>query len=265
MNRFCSSCGMQQGSPGALFCENCGSALAPPPGSSRTRWLPGVAIAAGSLMLVTALVWAAFQFWPRPDPRDIPEHIRLAFLSHDVAAFERHVALDRVLTDALAQAASLGMQEVAATNLNMTPAASALAASAAAATATLAAPQLVPELARLCRQLVSAGTWATQGIATTANDPSPVLMQFVSEALASQLTYRGAEVLGRQGPAVQVAVSMATPLQAQPLTIRLRMEMADEGWRVVGVEDLAGLIRQVEAMAGVLSSSGAKASTSPNR
>lgn len=259
MATYCTSCGAQQSSTNAQYCESCGLALPQPVPEPRRRSARPLLAAAAALVLVAVVAGAAYLFWPRPDPRDIPEQIRIAFLSHDVAAFERHVALDRVLTDALAQAASFGIREAAVTDLNMSPAAAELAASAAAAAVTVAAPQLVPELARLCRQLVSAGTWASQGIAATTDDPSPVLMQFMSEALASQLAYRGAEVLGRQGPAAQVAVSMATPLQAQPLTIRLRMEMADGAWRVVGVEDLAGLIRQVQAMAGGLSANSAQA------
>jgi hypothetical protein len=247
---------MQQNSSDALFCENCGVALTPPvpPPANRKPWPRTLFIAGGTCVLMAVLAAVVVLFWPRPDPRESVEQIRVALLHHDLPAFEQHVELDRLLTDAIVQAASFAASEGVVTEFDAGPGTAALAGSTAAALASAAAPQLIPELARLSRQLVSAGTWTAQGMAASPGDPSPVLMQFMSEALSSQLSYRGAEVLSRQGPAAQVAVSVATPLQVQPLTIRLRMEIAEGRWRVVGIDDLAGLIRQVEALGNTLGS-----------
>ena len=94
----------------------------------------GIAMFLG--LLVAVLAVAAFQFWPRPDPRESTEQIRVALLRHDLPAFEQHVELDRVLTDAIAQVASFAASEAAVREFGATPGEAAMAGATACSPTT---------------------------------------------------------------------------------------------------------------------------------
>lgn len=209
-------------------------AVAPRPvPRARRAWRWG----AGALVVVVALVVLA-ALLSGPKPEDSLDHARAAYLRRDQANFDRYVDVSSVLSDGVDQMVDAIMEQ------NNT---SGLARVAIAAAVPALKSIYLPSASQAVDQFIISGV-LPQDPQSSSSDPAAALIASnVSAALrkvaASALTYQGVESDVISNDTATLAVRVATPLSSQPMVVKVRMQKASGYWRVVAIEDLAGLLR----------------------
>lgn len=224
-----------------------------PPRRRPRAWVWGATTAAVVAAIVVLVVLFA-----GPQPEDSLDHARLAYLQRDQVNFDRYVDVTSVLGDGVDQIAGMVMQE------NNT---SGLARLAIEAAIPALKSVYLTSTSQAVDQLIISGN-LPQDSQSAHSDPASVLVAgYVSAALhkvaASALSYQGIESKHIAGGIATLAVRVATPLASRPLVLRVRMQKGDGYWRVIAIEDLAGLLRELGGLAAQGAPSSASAVGSP--
>jgi hypothetical protein len=198
-------------------------------------WGASAVIGVAALIVLVALLLG-------PNPANSLDQARAAYLQRDQANFDKYVDVASVLSNGVDQIVGEMMQQ------NNTGGLARIAIEAAV-------PALksiyLPSASRNIDQLIISGT-LPQDAQSSGNDAAGALIAgYVSGALhkiaGSALSYQGVESKQVSGGNATLVVRVATPLSAEPILLKVRMQKADSYWRVVAVEDLAGLLRNLEA------------------
>lgn len=194
---------------------------------------------ASALVVVVALV-ALVVLLSGPKPEDSLDHARAAYLQRDQANFDRYVDVSSVLSDGVDQIAGVILQQ------NNT---GGLARVAIAAAVPALKGIYLPSASRAIDQFIISGV-LPQDPQSSSSDPATALIaSYVSAVLrkvaASALSYQGVESELISNGTATLAVRVATPLSSQPMVLKVKMQKAGGYWRVVAIEDLAGLLREL--------------------
>ena len=259
---FCASCG-KKSAVDDQFCNSCGaplhhqarpitsgstqpdtatpiampvSAAAPVRRSHVGLWL--VAIFGLVALLVIVLI-AVISSGPKPE--DSLDQARAAYLRHDQTSFDKYVDVNSVLGDWTDQGVNVWLKQQNAGPIE-TAAAQVLAGTMKNA--------YLPGLSQSVDQMVVSGTWPDQS-QNGGNDQVTVFVtSFVSSMIrnvaSSQLTYQGVKFKTvTNNNDAELTVNVSSSLSAQPISVRIKMRRDGDHWRVVAVEDLAGLLNQL--------------------
>jgi hypothetical protein len=262
---FCRACGKQ--SPASYdYCESCGAPLRgsapaapapiqasapaqqsvatpsalPPKRKSHVGLLLGVIFLALALIVVVVVL----VIFSGPKPEDSLDQARTAYLQHDQANFDKYVDVNSVLSDWTDQGVNVWLKQQNAGPIET--------AAAQIVAGTLKGVYL-PNLAQSVDQMVVSGTLPDQS-QTGQNDQATVFVtSFMSSVLrniaSSQLTYQGLQSKSITNDNAELTVGVTSPLSSQPISVRIKMRRDGDHWRVVGVEDLAGLLNQINPTA----------------
>jgi len=268
---FCGSCGKPT-SPDDHFCKACGApvkatvAAAPttpvvptttppapqqyaavpaqspspiPPPVRRSHvglWLLGVFAVLALLVIVLVVIINS-----GPKPEDSLDRARAAYLQHDQANFDKYVDVNSVLSDWTDQGVNVWLKQENA---------GVFATSLVQSIVGSVKSKYLPGLAQSADQMVVSGTAPDQSQASE-NDPISVfligyLSQVIRNAATTQLTYKGVEskTVTNNTDAI-LRVNVTGPASSQPVTVQIRMRRDGDHWRVVAVDDLAGLLSQL--------------------
>jgi len=259
---FCGSCGKHV-EPGNEFCPACGAplhhqarpttsgipqqnlgavvvdpreAIAPPRRSHVGLWLLGAfAVIALLVILVVVVVNSG------PKPEDSLDQARLAYLHHDQATFDKYVDVNSVLGDWTDQGVNMWLKQQNA---------GAIEQAAAQILAGTVKSAYLPTLSQSVDQVVVSGTLPDQS-QNGSNDPvTAFVVNFISSIVrniaSSQLTYQGVQsktVVNNTDAVLKVIVGSS--LSNQPVIVQIKMRRDGDHWRVVSVDDLAGLLNQL--------------------
>jgi len=256
---FCRACG-KQSPAGYEFCESCGAPLRgnaapatlqpsapapqyapvpvalPPKRKSHVGLLVGVIFLALTLLVI--VVVAVILSGPKPE--DSLDQVRTAYLQHDQASFDKYVDVNSVLSDWTDQGVNVWLKQQNAGPIE--------SAAAQIIAGTLKSVYL-PGVAQSVDQLVVTGTLPDQS-QTNQNDQATVFvtafMWSILHSLAtSQLTYQGVQSKTIVNDNAELTVGVTSSLSSQPISVRIKMRRDGDHWRVVAVEDLAGLLNQI--------------------
>ncbi|HEX5208952.1 MAG TPA: DUF4339 domain-containing protein [Steroidobacteraceae bacterium] len=212
---------------------------------------------AGAVVVVVALL-VLVGLLSGPKPEDSLDHARAAYLQRDQANFDRYVDVSSVVSDGVDQIVAVIMQQ------NNT---GGLARVAVEAAVPALKSIYLPSASRAIDQFIISGV-LPQDPQSSSNDPATALIaSYVSAVLrkvaASGLSYQGVESKLISNGTAMLAVRVATPLSSQPMVLKVRMQKAGGYWRVVAIEDLAGLVRELGQFPAPGASSSGLASAAP--
>jgi len=257
---FCHACG-KQAPAGYEFCESCGASLrgnaaaapahppasaqqyAPPPSvippqrkSHLGLWL-GVVF--GTLAIIVIVLLIALFSGRRPETS--LDQLRTAYLQHDQTSFDKYVDVNSVLNDWTDQGVNEWLRQQ---NAGALETATVQVVSGAVKSA------YIPGLSQSVDQMVVSGTLPDQS-QNSDDKTTAFLTGFVSSILrsiaSSQLTYQGVQSKTITNNDAEVTVGVTSSLSTQPFSVRLKMHLDGDHWRVVAVENLAGLLNQLNA------------------
>jgi hypothetical protein len=77
------------------------------------------------------------------------------------------------------------------------------------------------------------------------------------------MSYQGVESKSISGNSATLDVRVATPLSSKPVLLRVRMQKGDGYWRLVAIEDLAGLFRELGGLSAQAGASNGPAVAAP--
>jgi hypothetical protein len=201
-------------------------------------------IGAGAVaILVISLIAARLLSGPKPE--DALDAARVAFLNRDQAGFDKYVDVQSVLGDWVDQSAKALLAK------NETGALGAMAVQAALPTLKTA---FLPTAAQAIDRFIVSGAPTSEQGAGGENPVGAVLMSYLSSATrqlaGSQLTYLGVDAKNVVGDDASLNVSVASPLRNDPIHLKLRMHRFGDYWRIVAVDDMLGLLRQLTGSSG---------------
>lgn len=259
---FCRACG-KQSPAGYDFCESCGaplhgnvsappppvlpqppaqqyaptpSAIPPPRKSHLGVWL-GVIFATLAIIVIVVLV----ALLSGPKPEDSLDQLRTAYLQHDQAGFDKYVDVNSVLNDWTDQGVNEWLKEQ-----NAGP----LEAATVQVVAGAVKSAYIPGLSQSVDQMVVSGTLPDQS-QNSDDKATAFLTGFVSSIIrslaSSQLTYQGVQSKTITNDSAKVNVGVSSSVSTQPITVRVKMHRDGDHWRVVAIEDLAGLLNQLSS------------------
>jgi len=255
---FCRACGKQ--SPAAYdFCESCGASLrgnapaAPvqPPAAAQ-QYVPApsaippqrkshlgiwLGVIFGMLAIVVIVLLVALFSGPKPETS--LDQARTAYLNHDQANFDKYVDVSSVLNDWTDQGVNEWLKQQNA---------GALETATVQVVAGAVKSAYIPGLSQSVDQMVVTGTLPDQS--QNSDDKATVFLTgFVSSVLrniaASQLTYQGVQSKTITNDNAELTVGVTSPLSTPPISVRIKMHRDGDHWRVAAVEDLAGLLNQI--------------------
>ena len=194
---------------------------------------------ASAVVVVAALVVLAVLL-SGSKPEDSLDHARAAYLQRDQANFDRYVDVASVLSDSVDQIVGAMMQQ------NNTGSLARLAIGAAV-------PALksvyLPSASRAIDQFIISGALPQDPQSPGGDAAGSLIAGYVSAAIRkvamSGMSYQGVETKSISGNSATLDVRVATPLSSKPALLRVRMQKADGYWRLVAIEDLAGLFREL--------------------
>lgn len=263
---FCGACGKHV-EPGNEFCPACGAPLhhqarpvfsggaqqnvgttvveprepiAPVRRSHVGLWLLGAfAVIALLVIVVVAVVMSG------PKPEDSLDQMRAAYLQHDQASFDKYVDVSSVLGDWTDQSVNMWLKQQNA---------GAFEKAAADILAGTVKSAYLPTLSQSVDQVVVSGTLPDQS-QNGSNDPvTAFVVNFISSTIrniaSSQLTYQGVQsktVVNNTDAVLKVIVGSS--LSPQPVIVQIKMRRDGDHWRVISVDDLAGLLNQLNITA----------------
>lgn len=258
---FCRACGKQSPS-NYEFCEACGAPLRgtvpaaqvllqPPAPASQYAQMPppippkrkshlGIWLAVVFLTLAMLTVVLVVEVFGGSKPEDSLDQARTAYLQHDQASFDKYVDVNSVLSDWTDQGVNVWLKQQNAGPIE--------SAAAQIIAGTLKGAYL-PNLAQSVDQMVVSGTLPDQS-QTEPNDQTTIFVtSFMSSVLrsiaSSQLTYQGVQSKTITNDNAELTVGVTSPLSSQPISVHIKMRRDGDHWRVVAVEDLAGLLNQI--------------------
>lgn len=259
---FCGACGKHV-EPGNEFCPACGAplhhqarpnfsggaqqnlgatvvdprgAIAPVRRSHVGLWLLTIF---GIIVLFVIVLVVVLNAGPKPE--DSLDQMRAAYLAHDQATFDKYVDVNSVLSDWTDQSVNALMKQQNAGAIE-TAAAQVLAGTAKGA--------VLPGLAQSVDQMVVTGTLPDQSQNGGNDQVTVYVTSFISSVIrniaTSQLTYQGVQsktVVNKTDAVVKVICG--TSLSSQPVIVEVKMHLDGDHWRVVAVDDVPGLLRQL--------------------
>jgi hypothetical protein len=255
---FCHACG-KQAPTGYDFCESCGAALRgnapaapekqplpaqqyipasaviPPQRKSHLGVWLGVIFGALAIIVIVLLVILL----SGPKPEDSLDQLRTAYLQHDQASFDKFVDVNSVLNDWTDQGVNEWLKRQNA---------GALETATVQVVAGAVKSAYIPGLSQSVDQMVVSGTLPDQS-QNSDDKTTAFLTGFVSSVLrsiaASQLTYQGVQSKAITNDDAEVTVGVTSSLSTQPFSVRLKMHRDGDHWRVLAVENLAGVLNQL--------------------
>jgi hypothetical protein len=257
---FCRACGKQ--SPAAYeFCESCGASLrgnvstaqAPvqPPAPSPQYAQPPSAIPPqrkshlgvwlgvifGALAIIVIVLLVALLSGPKPE--DSLDQLRTAYLQHDQASFDKYVDVNSVLNDWTDQGVNEWLKQQNA---------GALETATVQVVAGAVKSAYIPDLSKSVDQMVVSGTLPDQS-QNSDDKTTAFITGFVSSVVrniaASQLTYQGVQSKAITNDNAELTVGVTSSVSSQPISVHIKMRRDGDHWRVVAVENLAGLLNQL--------------------
>lgn len=264
---FCSSCGKAVG-PTDAFCKSCGAKLGSIGSTVAAQAVPPVAVppvaappvpaqpappqarkshAGAWIVLILALVigivaFAAVMENSGPKPEEAVDGARTAYLHHDQITFDKYVNVNAVLSDGTDQMVNNWLAQNKAGGL--------VTAGAGLLTEYVKTNYL-PAFAQSVDQWVISGTWPDQSQSSNNNSANAMAANFVSSMLrtvaASQLTYQGVVSKSVNDSTADLSINMGTSMSSQPVVVKLRLQKDGDHWQIVAIEDLAGLMDQLNA------------------
>jgi Double zinc ribbon len=264
---FCSTCGKPVGAADG-FCKSCGSTLgaigsagaAPPTAAQAVAPVAAVPVVAQAaqvpprkshagawIVLILALVigivaFAAVIENSGPKPEEAVDGARTAYLQHDQASFDKFVNVNAVLSDGTDQMVNNWLAQNKAGGL--------VTAGAGLLTEYVKTNYL-PAFAQSVDQWVVSGTWPDQSQSSDNNSANSMAANFVSSMLrtvaSSQLTYQGVVSKSVNDSTADLSLDMGTSMSSQPVVVKLRLQKDGDHWQIVAIEDLAGLMDQLNA------------------
>lgn len=257
---FCGACGKSLG-PADRFCGACGklttqtAPVIPPPSPLpqsveepvpmpphpnppqrrshiiRNMTLIGIAI---------AVVGIAIILLSGPSPEDSLEKAGAAYLQQDTQAFDNYVDVRSILEDWTDQAATSWL-----INNNSTAGQTLVANGLAAGFKAF----FVPQLARSVEQEILSGRLADHPQTNNTDDTTGYIAGFVSNGVrslvATQLKYQGIASQTKSGSDAVLDVQVGSPVSSSSLIVKVKMQRAGDHWRIVAIQDVAGLMRQL--------------------
>jgi double zinc ribbon protein len=252
---FCGACGaplrgnlsappmqVQQAAPAPQYPQQVVS-IPPPPAAKRKSFL-WLWLTAAAVIVVIILAVIIIPFLAGPDPADSLDQARAAYLQHDQASFDKYVDVNSVLSDWTDQGVNGWLKQQ---NAGPIESAAAQILSGTMKTAYL------PALAQSVDQMVVSGTSPADSSQIDQNDQTTVFVTaFLSSALrtlaSSQLTYQGIPSKFVTNDNAELTFNVVSSLSTQPILVHVKMRKDGDHWRVVAVEDLAGLLNQINPM-----------------
>ena len=254
---FCRACGKQ--SPAAYdFCESCGASLrgnvaaAPAPPAQQYAAAPSaiplqrkshlgiwLGVIFGAMAIIVIVLLVALLSGPKPE--DSLDQLRTAYLQHDQANFDKYVDVNSVLNDWTDQGVNEWLKGQNA---------GALETATVQVVASAVKSAYIPDLSKSVDQMVVSGTLPDQS-QNSDDKTTAFLTGFVSSIIrslaSSQLTYQGVQSKTITNDNAELTVGVTSSLSNQPISVRIKMHRDSDHWRVVAVEDLAGLLNQLNA------------------
>jgi hypothetical protein len=258
---FCRACGKQ--SPASYeFCESCGAPLrgnapavhaplqpsapapqyvpVPPPLPPKRKSHVGIWLGVIFLSLALLVVVVVLTVFSGPKPEDSLDQARTAYLQHDQVSFDKFVDVNSVLSDWTDQGVNVWLRQQNAGPIE--------SAAAQIIAGTLKSVYL-PGVAQSVDQLVVTGSLPDQS-QTNQNDQATVFVTaFMSSILhsvaTSQLTYQGVQSKTITNDNAELTIGVTSSLSSQQISVRIKMRRDGDHWRVVAVEDLSGLLNQI--------------------
>lgn len=254
----CPACG-KPAPPGSDFCDACGASLhgnVPAPLVQQAAptqqyvqapaaipvkrkshlgiWLGAIFLA---LVLLVVVVIAAVS---GPKPEDSLDQARTAYLQHDQTSFDKYVDVNSVLSDWTDQGVNVWLKQQ-----NAGPIESAAAQIIAGSLKSF----YLPGVAQSVDQMVISGTLPDQSQTSQSDQTTVFVTAFMSSILrsiaSSQLTYQGVQSKSITNDIAELTVGVTSSLSSQPISVRIKMRRDGDHWRVTAVEDLAGLLNQI--------------------
>ena len=257
---FCRACGMPA-AQGDEFCRTCNGALGPtsapfappislkpgvppsvPPASATAQprkhraglWI-GISIATAVVLIMAVILVSG------PRPEDSLDRARSAYLQHDQETFDKYVDVSSVLSDWVNQGVNGLLEGNHAGIAQRMIVQSAVQAMKDA---------YLPAMSQSVDQLVVSGTLAEQPRSGNSDQTNALLAGFISSGLrtlaSSQLTYEGIRSRTISGTNALLDVNVRTSLRNRPVVLKIKMHREGDHWRVVAVQDLAGLLEQLD-------------------
>jgi Double zinc ribbon len=259
---FCRACG-KPASAGHDFCDSCGAPLRgslpapplqtqqaappqqyvsmPPPPLQKRKSFLWLWLTAATVIVVIILAVIIIPFFAGPDPGDSLDQARAAYLQHDQANFDKYVDVNSVLSDWTDHGVNGWLKQQNAGPIET--------AAAQLLSGTMKSAYL-PALAQSVDQWVVSGTLPADPSQTDQNDQSSVFVTaFLSSALrslaSSQLTYQGIQSKFVTNNNAELTFNVVSSLSTQPILVHVKMLRVGDHWQVKAVEDLAGLLNQI--------------------
>lgn len=199
-------------------------------------WLLGVF---GILILLIVVFAVILNSGPKPE--DSLDQARTAYLQHDQASFDKYVDVNSVLSDWTDQGVNVWLKQQNAGAVET--------AAAQIIVGTLKSAYL-PGLAQSVDQMVVSGTPPDQSQNGQTDQVGTFVTGFVSSVIrniaSSQLTYQGVQsktIVNNTDATLRVNVLSSA--STQPVTVQIRMRRDGDHWRVIAIDDLAGLLSQM--------------------
>jgi hypothetical protein len=106
----------------------------------------------------------------------------------------------------------------------------------------------IPDLSKSVDQMVVSGTLPDQS-QNSDDKTTAFITGFVSSVVrniaASQLTYQGVQSKAITNDNAELTVGVTSSVSSQPISVHIKMRRDGDHWRVVAVENLAGLLNQL--------------------
>jgi hypothetical protein len=192
----------------------------------------------GGAVLVAAVVLFGYREITQPSPKESFERALAAYRQHDLGSFKTYVDLQSILGDAIDQAASdgTGSQDLGTKIF-------------AQAVVAVVKQTLLPMYTPALEQMVVQGT-LPEDLKPNDGDPSAALfVTFISEALraAVNTTYQGVAASRSVGELRLLDVRVSQSAQATPVIVTFKLRSSGDHYQVVGVQNLAGVLKQLGA------------------
>jgi hypothetical protein len=160
-------------------------------------------------------------------------------LQHDQASFDKYVDVNSVLNDWTDQGVNEWLKQQNA---------GALETATVQVVAGAVKSAYIPDLSKSVDQMVVSGTLPDQS-QNSDDKTTAFITGFVSSVVrniaASQLTYQGVQSKAITNDNAELTVGVTSSVSSQPISVHIKMRRDGDHWRVVAVENLAGLLNQL--------------------
>lgn len=184
---------------------------------------------------VMAALVAAFIYLSGPRPENSLESARIAYQSRDAQAFHEYVDIVSILSDWVDQASGAALTKTSGAGEQ------ALVLGAA----TLFKAIGIPYFAQQVETWLMTGQSPDSSTVASAGATGAYLSGVLHTLATSGLRYQGIAAESRSGTDAILDVNVSSPVSNQPLVVRIRMRPSAGHWRIVAIEDIAGLMRQL--------------------